>query len=63
MIVMSETLPRILVQTARQPGLAEVYNDILSYDGAELHFKEVNEEETQIETQRHRHRQAPTQMQ
>ncbi len=49
---MSETLPRILVQTSRQPGLADVYNDMLSYAGAELHFREVG---TNTRTRTHAH--------
>jgi hypothetical protein len=61
---MSETLPRILVQTARQPGLAEVYNDILSYDGAELHFTEVTMSvDTNTDTQSQSQSQTQTQMQ
>jgi Trk K+ transport system NAD-binding subunit len=36
---MQETLSRILVQTSRQRGLAEVYAALLTFEGSEFHFK------------------------
>lgn len=37
-VAMRETLGRMMVQTARQSGLAQVYKDLLSYEGSELYF-------------------------
>eukprot|EP00698_Gefionella_okellyi_P016916 TRINITY_DN4889_c1_g1_i1.p1 TRINITY_DN4889_c1_g1~~TRINITY_DN4889_c1_g1_i1.p1 ORF type:complete len:381 (+),score=82.96 TRINITY_DN4889_c1_g1_i1:1172-2314(+) len=36
---MREMLSRIMVQTARQTGLALVYRDLLSYEGSEFYFR------------------------
>lgn len=36
----SEILAKILVQTSRSIGLSVVYNEILSFDGAEMYFHE-----------------------
>jgi len=38
-VAMEETLSRLMVQTARQSGLAAVYRDLLSYEGSEFYFK------------------------
>lgn len=38
-VAMEETLSRMMVQTARQNSLAQVYRDLLSYEGSELYFK------------------------
>jgi Trk K+ transport system NAD-binding subunit len=38
-VTMTETLSRMMVQTARQSGLAGVYRDLLSFDGSEFYFK------------------------
>ncbi len=38
-VSMRETLSRMMVQTARQNGLAQVYRDLLSYEGSEFYFK------------------------
>jgi ion channel POLLUX/CASTOR len=38
-VAMAETLSRMMVQTARQNGLAQVYRDLLSYEGSEFYFK------------------------
>ncbi|MHB8877540.1 MAG: CASTOR/POLLUX-related putative ion channel [Myxococcaceae bacterium] len=38
-VAMRETLSRMMVQTARQNGLAGVYRDLLSYEGSEFYFK------------------------
>lgn len=37
-VAMTEVLGRLLVQTVRQRGLAEIYRYLLSYDGSELYF-------------------------
>lgn len=42
-VAMRDVLARLMVQTARQTGLASVYSDILSYDGSELYFKNFPE--------------------
>jgi Trk K+ transport system NAD-binding subunit len=38
-VAMAETLSRMMVQTARQNGLAQVYRDLLTYEGSEFYFK------------------------
>lgn len=38
-VAMGETLSRMMVQTARQNGLAAVYRDLLTYEGSEFYFK------------------------
>jgi Trk K+ transport system NAD-binding subunit len=38
-VAMEETLSRMMVQTSRQNGLAQVYRDLLSYEGSEFYFK------------------------
>ncbi len=38
-VSMRETLARLMVQTARQSGLAQVYKGLLSYEGSELYFR------------------------
>lgn len=38
-VAMAETLSRMMVQTARQNGLAAVYRDLLSYEGSQFYFK------------------------
>jgi len=38
-VAMGETLSRMMVQTARQNGLAAVYRDLLSYEGSEFYFR------------------------
>jgi Trk K+ transport system NAD-binding subunit len=38
-VAMRDTLARLMVQTARQSGLASVYRNILNFDGAEFYFK------------------------
>lgn len=38
-VAMEETLSRMMVQTSRQTGLAEVYRNLLSYEGSEFYFK------------------------
>lgn len=40
-VAMSETLSRMMVQTARQNGLAAVYRDLLTYEGSEFYFTPV----------------------
>ncbi len=40
-VAMGETLSRMMVQTARQNGLAGVYRDLLSYEGSEFYFTPV----------------------
>lgn len=42
-VAMGETLSRMMVQTARQNGLAAVYRDLLSYEGSEFYFKRFPE--------------------
>lgn len=42
-VAMEETLSRMMVQTARQNGLAQVYRDLLTYEGSELYFKKFPE--------------------
>ncbi len=42
-VAMAETLSRMMVQTARQNGLAEVYRHLLSYEGSEFYFKSFTE--------------------
>lgn len=42
-VAMEETLSRMMVQTSRQNGLAEVYRDLLSYEGSEFYFKAFKE--------------------
>ncbi|MFL5318953.1 MAG: CASTOR/POLLUX-related putative ion channel, partial [Myxococcaceae bacterium] len=37
-VSMTEVLGRLLVQTVRQSGIAEVYRYLLSYDGSEFYF-------------------------
>lgn len=38
-VAMAETLSRMMVQTSRQNGLAEVYRHLLSYEGSEFYFR------------------------
>lgn len=38
-LTMSQTLSRLMVQTSRQSGLAQVYRELLSFKGSELYFK------------------------
>lgn len=38
-VAMGETLARMMVQTARQNGLAGVYHDLLSYEGSEFYLQ------------------------
>ncbi|MCC6338099.1 MAG: NAD-binding protein [Myxococcales bacterium] len=38
-VAMGETLSRMMVQTARQNGLAAVYRDLLTYEGSEFYFR------------------------
>lgn len=40
-VAMAETLSRMMVQTARQYGLAAVYRDLLTYEGSEFYFTPV----------------------
>ncbi len=40
-VAMDETLSRMMVQTARQNGLAEVYREVLTYAGSEFYFAKV----------------------
>jgi ion channel POLLUX/CASTOR len=40
-VAMAETLSRMMVQTARQNGLAAVYRELLSYEGSEFYFSPV----------------------
>jgi ion channel POLLUX/CASTOR len=42
-VAMAQTLSRMMVQTARQNGLAAVYRDLLSYEGSEFYFKNFPE--------------------
>jgi ion channel POLLUX/CASTOR len=42
-VAMEETLSRMMVQTARQNSLAQVYRDLLSYEGSEFYFKSFPE--------------------
>ncbi|MBS1149936.1 MAG: potassium transporter TrkA [Myxococcaceae bacterium] len=42
-VAMEETLSRMMVQTSRQNGLAEVYRGLLSYEGSEFYFKSFPE--------------------
>ena len=42
-VAMEETLSRMMVQTVRQSGLAQVYRDLLTYEGSELYFKTFQE--------------------
>jgi K+/H+ antiporter YhaU regulatory subunit KhtT len=42
-VAMGETLSRMMVQTARQNGLAAVYRSLLSYEGSEFYFKAFHE--------------------
>lgn len=38
-VAMRETLSRLMVQTARQSGLAQVYRDLMTFAGSEFYFK------------------------
>lgn len=38
-VAMADTLSRMMVQTARQNGLAAVYRELLSYEGSEFYFQ------------------------
>ncbi len=38
-VAMGDTLSRMMVQTARQNGLAAVYRHLLTYEGSELYFR------------------------
>jgi hypothetical protein len=38
-VAMAQTLSRMMVQTSRQNGLAEVYRHLLAYEGSEFYFK------------------------
>lgn len=40
-VAMAETLSRMMVQTSRQNGLAQVYRDLLTYEGSEFYFAKV----------------------
>lgn len=42
-VIMSDTLARILVQTARTKGLSEVFADLLTFHGSELYFRQLPE--------------------
>lgn len=42
-VAMEETLSRMMVQTARQNGLAAVYRDLLTYEGSEFYFRKCPE--------------------
>lgn len=42
-VAMAETLSRMMVQTARQNGLAAVYRDLLTYEGSEFYFRNFPE--------------------
>jgi Trk K+ transport system NAD-binding subunit len=42
-VSMEETLSRMMVQTARQNGLAQVYRDLLTYEGSEFYFRNFPE--------------------
>lgn len=42
-VAMRDTLARLMVQTARQNGLAGVYRDLLGFEGSELYFKNFPE--------------------
>lgn len=42
-VAMEETLSRMMVQTARQNSLAQVYRDLLGYEGSEFYFKSFAE--------------------
>jgi len=46
-VAMAETLSRMMVQTSRQNGLAEVYRHLLSYEGSEFYFRAYPELEGQ----------------
>ncbi len=37
-VAMQDTLSRLMVQTVRQRGVAEVYRNLLSYEGSEFYF-------------------------
>ncbi len=39
-----EILGKVLVQTSRTRGLSVVYNELLSFDGSEIYYYEVNED-------------------
>lgn len=42
-VAMRDTLARLMVQTARQTGLARVIRDLLTYEGSEFYFKNFPE--------------------
>ncbi|MBX7100947.1 MAG: NAD-binding protein, partial [Myxococcaceae bacterium] len=42
-VAMEDTLSRVMVQTARQNGLAQVYRDLLTFEGSEFYFKRFAE--------------------
>lgn len=42
-VAMRDTLARLMVQTARQSGLASVYRNILNFEGAEFYIKGFSE--------------------
>lgn len=42
-VAMEETLSRMMVQTARQNGLAQVYRDLLTYEGSEFYFRRFSQ--------------------
>lgn len=42
-LVPGELLPRVLVQTCRQRGLAEVYSELFQFEGDELYFTRVGD--------------------
>lgn len=42
-VVSSEIVSRVLVQSARQPGLAHVYQELFSFDGPRLYIREAPE--------------------
>ena len=40
-----ELITRVLLQSAREPGLSFVYEELLDFDGCEIYFKDCDEQE------------------
>lgn len=40
-VLTSELITRIMAQTCRQPGLSTIYLELLSFDGCEIYFREI----------------------
>ena len=42
-VVAHDVIGRLMIQCARQPGLAQVWNDVLGFEGCEFYTKEWSE--------------------